>query len=220
VGGASGNFELNVFKPMIIYNFLMSCRLIADGCDSFRENCAQGIEPNRDRIDQNLRDSLMLVTALNPHIGYDKAAQIAKKAHKEGTTLKQAALALGYVTAEPCVCGRTSTRMHFLGRVGYRVTVRGKMIFPVEIQQVMETYPEVEHGLFQIVRYASAMDRLRLRVGYRLHEVTDTELLRKRLVERLESALALPIDLEFVKAEELLALGPPHKIPRIHEVAP
>jgi phenylacetate-CoA ligase len=124
---------------------------------------------------------------------------------------------VGYVTAEPCVCGRTSTRMHFLGRVGYRVTVRGKMIFPVEIQQVMETYPEVEHGLFQIFRYASEMDRLRLRVGYRLHEVMDLELLRKRLVERLESALALPIDLEFVKAEELLALGPPHKIPRIHE---
>jgi fumarate hydratase class II len=100
VGGASGNFELNVFKPVIIHNFLMSCRLIADGCDSFRSNCAQGIEPNLERIDHNLRHSLMLVTALNPHIGYDNAAKIAKTAHKTGGTLKQTALDLGLVTAE------------------------------------------------------------------------------------------------------------------------
>jgi fumarate hydratase class II len=100
IAGMSGNFELNVFMPVLAYDVLQSCRLLAEGCDSFRENCALGIEPNRERLRQNLESSLMLVTALNPHIGYDKAAQIAKKAHKEGTTLKQAALALGYVTAE------------------------------------------------------------------------------------------------------------------------
>lgn len=100
VGGASGNFELNVYKPLMIHNFLQSCRLITDGCDSFREHCVDGIEPNYPRIEENLNKSLMLVTALNPHIGYDKAAQIAKKAHKEGTTLRESALALGHVTAE------------------------------------------------------------------------------------------------------------------------
>ncbi len=100
IGGASGNFELNVFKPLIIDAFLQSCRLLADGCDSFDRHCARGIEPNLDRIQDNLARSLMLVTALNPHIGYDKAAKIAKKAHKEGTTLREAALALGYVTDE------------------------------------------------------------------------------------------------------------------------
>jgi fumarate hydratase class II len=100
IGGASGNFELNVFKPLIIYNVLMSTRLLADGCDSFREHCVEGIEPARERIKKNLEESLMLVTALNPHIGYDKAAQIAKTAHKTGKTLKQAAVDLGYVTPE------------------------------------------------------------------------------------------------------------------------
>ncbi|HLA79215.1 MAG TPA: class II fumarate hydratase [Vicinamibacteria bacterium] len=100
LGGMSGNFELNVFKPVIIYNFLMSCRLIADGSESFREHCVVGIEPNRERIDANLRNSLMLVTALNPHIGYDKAAKIAKTAHRSGKTLKETALELGFVTAE------------------------------------------------------------------------------------------------------------------------
>ena len=100
VGGASGNFELNVFKPLLIHNFLLSVRLLADGCESFREHCAAGIEARRERIAELLRNSLMLVTALNPHIGYDKAAAIAKKAHQEGTTLKQAALALGYVSEE------------------------------------------------------------------------------------------------------------------------
>lgn len=99
-GGASGNFELNVFKPLIIHNVLQSIRLLGDGCASFEENCAVGIEPNTARIDKNLRDSLMLVTALNRHIGYDNAAKIAKKAHKEGTTLKEAAVALGLITAE------------------------------------------------------------------------------------------------------------------------
>ncbi|ANB73491.1 class II fumarate hydratase [Paraburkholderia phytofirmans OLGA172] len=100
IGGASGNFELNVFRPMIAHNVLQSVRLLADGAHSFNDNCAVGIEPNRERIDTLLNESLMLVTALNPHIGYDKAAQIAKKAHKEGTTLKAAALALGYVTEQ------------------------------------------------------------------------------------------------------------------------
>ena len=100
MGGASGNFELNVFRPMIAYNVLQSIRLIADGAHSFNDNCAVGIEPNRERIDTLLNESLMLVTALNPHIGYDKAAKIAKKAHKEGTTLKASALALGFVTEQ------------------------------------------------------------------------------------------------------------------------
>lgn len=100
VGGASGNFELNVYKPLLIHNFLQSCRLIQDGCDSFRQHCVDGIQANMPRIEENLQKSLMLVTALNTHIGYDKCAQIAKKAHKEGSTLKEAALALGYVTSE------------------------------------------------------------------------------------------------------------------------
>lgn len=100
VGGASGNFELNVFRPMIAHNFLQSARLLADGMASFNDHCVVGIEPNRERIGELVERSLMLVTALNPHIGYDKAAQIAKKAHKEGTSLREAALATGYVTAE------------------------------------------------------------------------------------------------------------------------
>ena len=100
IGGASGNFELNVFKPLIIHNVLQSVRLLGDACTNFNRFCAVGIEPNRARIDQNLHNSLMLVTALNPHIGYDNAAKIAKKAHKDGTTLKQAAGELGLVTAE------------------------------------------------------------------------------------------------------------------------
>lgn len=100
IGGASGNFELNVYRPMIIDNFLQSVRLLADGMDSFNHHCASGIEPNRQRISQLLNESLMLVTALNTHIGYDKAAEIAKTAHKQGTTLKDAALKLGYLTAE------------------------------------------------------------------------------------------------------------------------
>jgi fumarate hydratase class II len=100
MGGASGNFELNVFKPMIAHNFLQSARLLADGMLSFDEHCAHGIEPNRQRIGELMERSLMLVTALAPHIGYDKAATIAKKAQHEGSTLKQAALALGYVTEQ------------------------------------------------------------------------------------------------------------------------
>jgi fumarate hydratase class II len=98
IGGASGNFELNVYRPLVIRNFLHSAMLITHACENFNEHCAIGIKPNRARIEQLMRDSLMLVTALNPHIGYEKAAAIAKKAHKEGTTLKQAALKLGHLT--------------------------------------------------------------------------------------------------------------------------
>jgi fumarate hydratase class II len=100
IGCSSGNFELNVYKPLIIHNVLQSVRLLGDGMRSFDEHCARGIEPIRARIDELLARSLMLVTALNPHIGYDKSAAIAKKAHREGTTLKESALALGYVSEE------------------------------------------------------------------------------------------------------------------------
>jgi len=99
IGGASGNFELNVYKPLIIYNFLQSVRLLSDGSDSLREHCVVGIEPNRERIRHNLENSLMLVTALNPHIGYDNAAKIAKTAHKTGKTLRETAIELGLVTS-------------------------------------------------------------------------------------------------------------------------
>lgn len=98
-GAASGNFELNVYKPLIAHNFLQSVRLLADGMRSFEAHCVRGIEPQRARIAELLARSLMLVTALNPHIGYDKSAQIAKKAHQEGSTLREAALASGYVSA-------------------------------------------------------------------------------------------------------------------------
>src|SRR5882724_353102 len=100
LGGASGHLELNVYKPLIIHAFLQSARLLADGQRSFEEHCARGIEADSARIGELMERSLMLVTALSPHIGYDKAAQIAKKAHREGTTLRDAALALGYVSAE------------------------------------------------------------------------------------------------------------------------
>nr|WP_216293634.1 class II fumarate hydratase [Delftia acidovorans]MCA1067555.1 Fumarate hydratase class II [Delftia acidovorans] len=99
-GGASGNFELNVFRPMVSHNFLQSVRLLADGMKSFNDHCAVGIEPNRERITELVQRSLMLVTALNPHIGYDKAAYIAKKAHKEGSSLREAAVASGHLTGE------------------------------------------------------------------------------------------------------------------------
>ena len=99
-GGATGHFELNVFKPMMIFNPLNSARLIGDACESFNDNCAIGIEPNHEVIKEKLENSLMLVTALNTHIGYENAAKIAKKAHKEGTTLRKAAIELGLVTDE------------------------------------------------------------------------------------------------------------------------
>ncbi|MBM9592547.1 class II fumarate hydratase [Leptospira sp. 201903075] len=100
VGGSSGNFELNVFKPLIIFNVLNSIRLLADATLSFEEHCARGIEPNLETIDHNLKNSLMLVTALNPYIGYDNAAKIAKTAHKQNSTLKEAGIQLGLLTAE------------------------------------------------------------------------------------------------------------------------
>ena len=100
IGGSNGHFELNVFKPVIIYNVLQSIRLIADGCVSFTDNCVVGIEADERRIAELRDKSLMLVTALNPHIGYDNAAKIAKKAHKEGKTLKEAAIELKLLTSE------------------------------------------------------------------------------------------------------------------------
>lgn len=100
VAGSNGHFELNVFKPVMIFNLLQSIRLIADASRSFTDNCVVGIEPNKERIQKLMSDSLMLVTALNPHIGYDNAAKIAKKAHQDGTTLKQAGVDLGLLTEE------------------------------------------------------------------------------------------------------------------------
>jgi fumarate hydratase class II len=100
VGGSNGHFELNVFKPLIIRNVLHSIALLGDACESFNLNCVVGIQANRETIARIVKESLMLVTALNPHIGYDKAAKIAKTAHKQGTTLKQAALLLEYVTEQ------------------------------------------------------------------------------------------------------------------------
>lgn len=100
VAGSNGHFELNVFKPVIIYNVLQSIRLLGDAARSFTDNCVRGIQPNMERIKQLVADSLMLVTALNPHVGYDNAAKIAKKAHAEHKTLKQAAVDLGILSAD------------------------------------------------------------------------------------------------------------------------
>jgi len=100
VGGTQGHYELNVFKPMMAANFLQSARLLGDACVSFNDNCAVGIKVNNERIKELLNNSLMLVTALNPKIGYYKAAEIATKAHENGTTLKEEAVNLGYLTAE------------------------------------------------------------------------------------------------------------------------
>jgi fumarate hydratase class II len=100
VAGASGNFELNVYRPVIAYNILQSIRLLSDGCRSFTKNAVKGIEPNQKRIDHNLYNSLMLVTALNPHIGYDKASEVAKKAYQDQSTLREAIMELGYMSGE------------------------------------------------------------------------------------------------------------------------
>lgn len=100
IGGMTGHFELNVFKPVIIYNLLLAARLLGDACGSFNDHCVAGIQPNKAAIQKNLENSLMLVTALNTHIGYDKAAQVAKNAHKEGLSLRESAVRLGYLTAE------------------------------------------------------------------------------------------------------------------------
>ncbi len=99
-GASQGNFQLNVFMPMMIYNFLQSVRLLSDGIISFNDHCATGIKANKEKMKENLDKSLMLVTALNPYIGYEKAAKVAKTAHKNGTSLKEAAVELGYLTAE------------------------------------------------------------------------------------------------------------------------
>ncbi|HAS10010.1 MAG TPA: class II fumarate hydratase, partial [Acidimicrobiaceae bacterium] len=99
-GGSQGNFQLNVFKPVMAHNVLESIALLGDASASFEEHCARGLEPDHDRIRHNLEQNLMVVTALNPHIGYDKGAEIAKKAHAEGTTLREAAIASGHLTAE------------------------------------------------------------------------------------------------------------------------
>lgn len=98
IGGSNGHFELNVFKPVMIYNVLQSIRLISDSCHSFTDNCIVGIQANEERINKLLNESLMLVTALNPHVGYDNAAKIAKKAHADGTTLKEAGIELKMLT--------------------------------------------------------------------------------------------------------------------------
>ncbi|MBC7975384.1 MAG: class II fumarate hydratase, partial [Myxococcales bacterium] len=100
IGGASGNFELNVYKPLIAHNVLQSIRLLGDACASFETHCVRGLEPNRAEIDRKLHGSLMLVTALAPHIGYDRAAKVAKHAHATGMLLRDAAIDLGYVTGE------------------------------------------------------------------------------------------------------------------------
>ena len=100
VGGSNGHFELNVFKPLIVSNVLQSINLLADSCVSFSRKCVVGIQANKERIDKLVGESLMLVTALNPHIGYDSAAKIAKNAHEKGSTLKESALELGILTAE------------------------------------------------------------------------------------------------------------------------
>jgi fumarate hydratase class II len=100
IAGSRGNFELNVCKPVIIYNVCKSIDLVTDACDRFREYCVEGLEPNYEQIQVHLNSSLMLVTALNPIIGYDKAAKVAKTAHREGTTLREAAIALGFLTGE------------------------------------------------------------------------------------------------------------------------
>jgi fumarate hydratase class II len=98
--GSQGNFQLNVFKPVMLHNLLESAALLTDGCKMFNDHCAVGIEPNLPIIEKHLTESLMVVTALNPHIGYDNSAKIALKAHREGTSLKEAALSLGFVTSE------------------------------------------------------------------------------------------------------------------------
>lgn len=124
---------------------------------------------------------------------------------------------IGTATTGRCACGRTNTRLDFLGRVGYRVRVKGRTVFPVEVQRGLEQWEEVDHGLFQIVRTGPDMDTLRLRVGAREGEMPDPEGLRPRIETGLGDALQLPVRVEYVDAAVLLALGPPHKIPRIHE---
>jgi phenylacetate-CoA ligase len=140
------------------------------------------------------------------------------------TTLSEESLAfvrwrsedIGYLNPEPCACGRTHTRTYFLGRTGYQVSIKGQSLFPAEIHEALENYPETDHGLFQIVKYAQEMDTLRLKIGLRPGETAEEEMIQ-RIGGGLTRRFGLPVEMEFVPDSELLALGPPHKIPRIDD---
>ncbi len=124
---------------------------------------------------------------------------------------------IGYINPEPCPCGRTHSRTYFLGRTGYQVSIKGKSLFPAEIHEALEDYPETDHGLFQIIKYASDMDTLRLKIGLRGGETAEPEGMRERVGAGLEKRFGFPVEMEFVPDVELLAIGPPHKIPRIDD---
>lgn len=124
---------------------------------------------------------------------------------------------IGYVNMEPCACGRTHARTYFLGRTGYQVSIKGKSLFPGEIHEALEDYPETDHGLFQIIKYAQDMDTLKLKIGMRPGELAGTGELGKRLAAELQKKFGFPVGIEFVPDAELIALGPPHKIPRIDD---
>ena len=171
----------------------------------------------------HMHDDLWFVEVVEP--GTTTAVKEGERGEFLFTSLMDESLAfirwrsedIGTATTERCACGRTNTRLNFLGRVGYRVRVKGRTVFPVEVQRILEEWPEVDHGLFQIVRTGPDMDLLSLRVGTREGEIADPGGLKPRLEASLEDALGLPARIEYVDAETLLALGPPHKVPRIHE---
>jgi phenylacetate-CoA ligase len=124
---------------------------------------------------------------------------------------------IGYVSTEPCPCGRTHPRTYFLGRVGYEVSIKGKSLFPGEIHECLEAFPETDHGLFQIIKYAPMMDTLRLKIGLRPNQSGDHDAIKRKVGAGLAKRFALAVDMEFVPNAELLAIGPPHKIPRIDD---
>jgi phenylacetate-CoA ligase len=124
---------------------------------------------------------------------------------------------IGYINSDPCSCGRTHSRTYFMGRTGYEVWIKGKALFPAEIHEALEDFPETDHGLFQIIKYAAEMDVLRLKIGMRGGALPDPEETKKRVSLSLENKFGLPVEVEFVPDSELLALGPPHKIPRIDD---
>lgn len=124
---------------------------------------------------------------------------------------------IGYLDTTPCPCGRTHSRAHFLGRVGYQVNIKGRIFFPAEIHEALEEYPETDHGLFQIIKYSKKMDAIRLKIGLRPGEGANREGLKQRISEGLKARFGLPAVIELVPESELLALGPPHKIPRIDD---
>jgi len=171
----------------------------------------------------HMHDDLWFVEVVEP--GTTTAVEEGERGEFLFTSLMDESLAfirwrsedIGTATTERCACGRTNTRLNFLGRVGYRVRVKGRTVFPVEVQRILEEWPEVDHGLFQIVRTGPDMDLLSLRVGTREGEIADPAGLKPRLEASLEDALGLPARIDYVDAETLLALGPPHKVPRIHE---